>query len=62
MREYIIIAKIEKYKPDTWFEVGYVSLDTGEIMIDDGLGFAYKAFDINTDVELKIVEEQEWRN
>ena len=59
MREYTIIAKIEKYKPDTWFEVRYVSLDTGEIMIDDGLSFTYKTFDINTDVELKIVEVAE---
>ena len=59
MREYIIEAKIEKYKPDLWFEVRYVNLDTGEIMIDDGLSFTDKTFDINTDVELKIVEVTE---
>ena len=59
MKEYIIIAKIEKYKPNVWFEVRYVNLDTGEIMIDDGLGFTHKTFDINTDVKLKIVEGQE---
>ena len=59
MREYTILAKIEKYKPNVWFEVTYVNLDTGEIMIDDGLSFTHKTFNINTDVELKIVEEQE---
>lgn len=58
MKEYTILVKVEKYKPNVWFEVSYVSLETGEIMIDDGLGFTYKTFDINTDVELKIVEEQ----
>ena len=59
MREYIILAKIEKYKPNVWFEVRYVNLDTGQIMIDDGLSLTDKTFDINTDVELKIVEELE---
>ena len=59
MREYIMLAKIKTYKPNVWFEVRYVNLDTGEIMIDDGLSFTHKTFDINTDVELKIVEVTE---
>ena len=59
MTEYTILAKIEKYKPNVWFEVMYVNLDTGEIMIDDGLSFTHKTFDINTDVELKIKEVAE---
>ncbi|WP_373752423.1 hypothetical protein [Jeotgalibaca porci] len=57
MKEYIMIAKIEKYNNNEWFKVTHVNLSTGEIMIDDRLGFTHKTFDINTDVELKIVEE-----
>ena len=59
MRKCTILAKIEKYKPNVWFEVRYVNLDTGEIIIDDGLSFIGKTFDINTDVELKIKEVAE---
>lgn len=57
MTEYIMIAKIEKYNSNEWFEVTHVNLDTGEIMINDGVNYIAKTFDLNTGVELKIVEE-----
>ena len=59
MTEYIMVAKIEKYNSNEWFKVTHVNFDTGEIMIDDGLSFTDKTFDLNTDVELKIVEVAE---
>ena len=57
MTEYIMIAKIEKYNSNEWFEVTRVNLDTGEIMINDRVNYIAKTFDLNTDVELKIAEE-----
>ena len=57
MTEYIMMAKIEKYNSNEWFEVTHVNFDTGEIMINDGLSITDKTFDLNTDVKLKIVEE-----
>ena len=58
MTEYIMIAKIEKYNSNEWFKVTHVNFDTGEIMIDDGLSFTHKTFDLDAGVELKIVEEE----
>ena len=55
-----MIAKIEKYKNSAWFEVTHVNFSTGEIMINDKSSFTDKTFDLDTSVELKIVEEQEW--
>ena len=57
MTEYIMMAKIEKYNSNEWFEVTHVNLDTGEIMINDGVSYIAKTFDLNTGVEVKIVEE-----
>ncbi len=59
MKNFVMIAKIEKYKHNAWFEVTHVNFDTGEIMINDGLSFTDKTFDLNTDVKLKIVEVAE---
>ena len=59
MKEYIMIAKIERYKRNEWFEVSHVNLSTGEIMIDDGLSITHRTFDLDTGVELKIVEVEE---
>lgn len=57
MTEYIMIAKIEKYNNNEWFEVTHINFSTGEIMIDDRLSFTDKTFDLDTGVKLKIVEE-----
>lgn len=60
MKEYIMIAKIERYAIYTWFEVTHVNFSTGEIMIDDRLSITHRTFDLDTGVELKIVEVEEW--
>ena len=52
-----MIAKIERYKRNEWFEVSHVNLSTGEIMIDDRLSITHETFDLDTGVELKVVEE-----
>lgn len=59
MTEYIMVAKIERYASNTWFEVTHVNFSTGEIMIDDGLSITHTTFDLDTGVELKIVEVEE---
>lgn len=57
MTEYIMVAKIERYASNTWFEVTHVNFSTGEIMIDDRLSITHQTFDLDTGVELKVVEE-----
>lgn len=59
MKKFIMMAKSEKYKHNTWFEVVDVDILTGEIMIDDGVSFNGGSFSISSDVELKIVEATE---
>ena len=50
MKEHIMIAKIERYKRNEWFEVSHVNFSTGEIMIDDGLGITHRTLNLDTGV------------